>query len=409
MINKQTEAALINLLWDIEQIENIHRDTLSKGFNIFEAAGLVRQEIRHSNILAFLLNPNEPHGLGDTLLKQIVNFACRKSNHDQNPNSLNMALGDFDDAYVRREEMHIDVLAWSPNNRVVLTIENKVDAGQGDGQLKDYRDKILNDSRFKGYRKLFVYLTLDEDEPEDSEWWVRLNYSDVIKILDDALGRNGRVLNEDANLFVKHYIDLIRRHVMDEVNPELKEACMRLYVKHKQVFKIIFDNIKTPITEEVKLFLESKSEEIEKLYSTNSRLAFLPKDLLAVIPETSGTDWFGGYKRPIVFWFAFNDDKIGLVVEVGPMEDTVLRGQLVSALYKAIEGKTKQARSDTFNRVWTRYEKTVVDELVTGKIKEIMDSLFKELEEEGVIRKLIDVARDIWPQNSQYRNRIDKN
>src|SRR3972149_7475372 len=38
-------------------------------FNIFEALGIVRQEIRHSNFLAWLMNPAQTHGLGDYFLK----------------------------------------------------------------------------------------------------------------------------------------------------------------------------------------------------------------------------------------------------------------------------------------------------------------------------------------------------
>ncbi len=41
-------------------------------FNIFEAVGMVRQEIRHSHFLAFLLNPSENHGLDDLFLKQLL-------------------------------------------------------------------------------------------------------------------------------------------------------------------------------------------------------------------------------------------------------------------------------------------------------------------------------------------------
>ena len=33
-------------------------------FNLFEAIGAVRGELRHSNFLAFLLSPTRPHGLG---------------------------------------------------------------------------------------------------------------------------------------------------------------------------------------------------------------------------------------------------------------------------------------------------------------------------------------------------------
>ncbi len=37
-------------------------------FNIFDALGIARVEIRHSNFLAWLLTPGESHGQGDLFL-----------------------------------------------------------------------------------------------------------------------------------------------------------------------------------------------------------------------------------------------------------------------------------------------------------------------------------------------------
>ena len=34
------------------------------GFNLFEAVGAIRGELRHSNFLAFILSPARSHGLG---------------------------------------------------------------------------------------------------------------------------------------------------------------------------------------------------------------------------------------------------------------------------------------------------------------------------------------------------------
>jgi PD-(D/E)XK nuclease superfamily len=34
-------------------------------FNILTVLGLGRQELRHSDLLAYLLDPRQPHGLGD--------------------------------------------------------------------------------------------------------------------------------------------------------------------------------------------------------------------------------------------------------------------------------------------------------------------------------------------------------
>src|ERR1017187_3900529 len=45
-------------------------DLLSE-FNMFEAIGATRQELRHSDFLRFLLDPRERHGLRDYFLKTL--------------------------------------------------------------------------------------------------------------------------------------------------------------------------------------------------------------------------------------------------------------------------------------------------------------------------------------------------
>jgi hypothetical protein len=40
------------------------------GFNILEVLGVVRHELRHSDFLAFLLDPSGKHGMGDFFLKR---------------------------------------------------------------------------------------------------------------------------------------------------------------------------------------------------------------------------------------------------------------------------------------------------------------------------------------------------
>lgn len=41
-------------------------------FNAFEAAGVVHQEERHSDFLAYLMRPREAHGLGERFLRAFL-------------------------------------------------------------------------------------------------------------------------------------------------------------------------------------------------------------------------------------------------------------------------------------------------------------------------------------------------
>lgn len=62
--------ALEAFVVDNPELERL--EALLAQFNIFEAIGAVRQELRHSDFLAFLLNPQENHGLGDAFIKRLL-------------------------------------------------------------------------------------------------------------------------------------------------------------------------------------------------------------------------------------------------------------------------------------------------------------------------------------------------
>ena len=135
----------------------------------------MRQEIRHSKVLSYLLKPNENHGLGDLFFKKLITHPAISDtsmylDNSNCPSALKMAINDFDDLFVRPEDMQIDILMWSSRNKIVVAIENKVGASEGDNQLKRYTDKITEDTRFKGYSRILLYLTPDGDAGSNEEW-----------------------------------------------------------------------------------------------------------------------------------------------------------------------------------------------------------------------------------------------
>ena len=54
-------------------------------FNLFEAVGAVRGELRHSNFLAFLLSPLRSHGLGALALLRFLRAVLAKIPREQRP------------------------------------------------------------------------------------------------------------------------------------------------------------------------------------------------------------------------------------------------------------------------------------------------------------------------------------
>src|SRR5215212_6607283 len=66
-VDRQALDAFVVENADLEALEG-----LSEQFNIFEAIGVVRQELRHSDFLAFLLDPRQNHRLGDAFVRRLL-------------------------------------------------------------------------------------------------------------------------------------------------------------------------------------------------------------------------------------------------------------------------------------------------------------------------------------------------
>ncbi len=103
-------------------------------FNIFEAVGMANQEIKHSSFLAFLLNPNETHGLGAAFLQGFLSCIF-DSDSDECPNYGSWNLAGLE---VEREWNFIDLLIRIPKERVVVVIENKIWTDEHSNQLSRY-------------------------------------------------------------------------------------------------------------------------------------------------------------------------------------------------------------------------------------------------------------------------------
>ena len=150
------QSAIEALLLDEDGIGQI--ETRLGGFNIFEAIRHTRAEERHSDFLAFLLDPGETHGLGAEFLVQFLVTAVKAISSESRP----LSLGDIVQKHcsgclVLRERHNIDVLCIDDTHRFLLAIENKVDSGEHSDQLIRYRQVL--EKRYGDFRRVLVYLT----------------------------------------------------------------------------------------------------------------------------------------------------------------------------------------------------------------------------------------------------------
>jgi len=195
-----------------------------------------RQEIRHSNFFAFLIDPGENHGLGDILLRKFLRdiFADSRA---QGRTLFDADLMDFSQVDVRREWRGIDILIDFPHD--VIVVENKVDSSEHSQQLSRYRGVV--DGEFGAKRKHFVFLTplgSDPNDEADRKVYINYSYEQIASILANVLELYRDSISDKMSLYVEDYLTTINRELL--MSDKLNDLARKVYKAHKSAFDFVF-------------------------------------------------------------------------------------------------------------------------------------------------------------------------
>jgi len=228
-------------------------------FNAFEVLRSSGHEIRHSNVLAWLLNPRGNHKLHTQFLEEVLRVV--QDINGRKICSCNNLISHIDsgmsECLVDREYHHRDIQLKFESVKVVVVIENKWDAGEDegddkkDGQLGRYKrdaDKEFDDS----WRKVFVFLTPERRRPKksrDCESWGVLGYWDVCEVLDRVFAAAAyQKMPLAQRMFLKQYRSVIGRrvgHMKDEL-----DVCDDISENYAEALRFI-ENWRFRVREEV--------------------------------------------------------------------------------------------------------------------------------------------------------------
>src|SRR6266850_1730507 len=125
-VDESDRLALEAFLLENPELDELEQ--LASGFNLFEAIGAVRREARHSDFLAYLLDPAAPHGLGIAVLRGLIDsILVANQGGSVQLSRIDAALMNLETAKVEREWSGIDILVHSERDQFVFLIENKID------------------------------------------------------------------------------------------------------------------------------------------------------------------------------------------------------------------------------------------------------------------------------------------
>jgi hypothetical protein len=327
-----------------------------KEFNPLRVLKVNHYEIRHSNILSWLLNPNESHNLGDKFLKKVLSeIILRNENTDTSLSIMQIQNANLSDAEVLREHLHVDILVISETNKLVLVIENKLLSSKVEGQVTGYVKAIKQ--KYPGYQVIPILLSLTSEEIQDSGKidYATITHEDLYNIIKFLIELHKDSLNKKIYDFINYYLKALEEFIMYEDN-EVVKLCKEIYQKHKDAIDAIMNyGVTTQLDAPIEEFKKGKS--IAELYKNVSSLWFIPKELENIMPKMN-EGWVVNY--PICFRFQFSTKKdwFGLILEIGPFKDPQKRIELLklvkrSHIFRVPDRSLEPERK--YTRIFSKY------------------------------------------------------
>jgi hypothetical protein len=365
---------LFRFVTDNTELEAL--ETLVEQFNLFEALGVTRRELTHSNVLAFLLDPHQNHGLGDKVLRRLLQrVLISATSLETSLTPIDFDVWSFDNVAIRREWQNIDLLCVDDEHRFVVVIENKIGSSEHSNQLERYREIV--ETQFPNHRRLLLYLSPDGSAPTD-ETYFAVDYKLIADTIE-TIGSTGFMPTSGIEVLMEHYVRMLRRHVV--ADSEIAELCRRIYLKHQRALDLIYEH-RPDRQADLKMYLQ-------RLIAATPGLIpdLVQKEYIRFgLPEWDVPDMLRGKGwtnsgRMLLFQFNNFPEGLALVLEVGP-GDEADRARLV----KRAEGHRPpfgseftiaRWRSKIWTNLWVRPFLTRV-ELEEMSLSQVTDRVSQE-------------------------------
>jgi len=416
-------------------INNAKLDRLDAYLSRFNPIRIMRMEgmeVRHSNILGWLLDPLETHGLGDRFLKAFLSEALKGESAKGRPTALDIVQADLRDIEVRREWQHIDLFLLSRRNNWAFIIENKFHSTQHNGQLSKYVQKVRSAFEPEEGRLEVkgIFLTLHDEDPEDTSF-ASIGYDSVCELLPRVMAAEGQSIGQNVRVFLDHYIEVIKEATgMSEERDEMEQLARALYRQHRKVLDFIWDHGSSTnfslARDEVfgdqwgdGEVVKAGKHSFVSLWSSGEQFSFLPLSWYKSLGEERYAwpgceSWWSGY--PVICWMQiFQSEKgaegsIRLFAEVGPLGDVDGRKQLVEAIQAAgtKAGITDLRFQKTAANEGKKYSKFLKDNIISIKDVQDIEEISKAIQ--SLLKKFqpcFDAVAPIFGEFVQYAEEGD--
>lgn len=372
MTNTAITKKDLNKLQQDPQFQKLH--TILNRFNIFSALNIEHVEIRHSNVLAWLLNPQESHGLKNFPLSYFLTL-------------LKGEKCTVKSALVKREAKlgkkgQIDLLLDLSNGEI-LAIENKIYSREGKNQLRKYRDILEKTYKNKIIHFLFLTPVGSSYETDDKGKWTPRSYEIIVNLLEEVLKRND--LNKGVKIFLEHYMDIIKREVLMETQ-DIEQLCTDLYSHYADVFNAVMEYKQDGQTQLKNYLIDSLKNNWKKEFvldrAFKNSITFYMKNL-EHIPclEIDDEVMYGGWKQPknaLTFEFKVQSGKLILKLMIlktkNDFKEFLLNQIKSHNIFKKVKTGDKWLTVWQESILdWEKYDTVLEIDMIKDKVKSFMD------------------------------------
>ena len=205
-------------LLESAEFRQYHRARQAPRFNVFDVLRYAEYEIRHSNVLAWLLKPGEAHGLGDKFLRRFMESLAPR------PRILKADFGaePIEVEKVEREFHYADVAVFlDDGQRTLLAVENKVVEICDDaiGQTRDHVKRLGEQCPGRAVHGVLLTASRHEDGADfvakrlDEQRDVSMSHVSWHRIHEiiTSLSPDDFTANPDVRSFVPQYREVVER------------------------------------------------------------------------------------------------------------------------------------------------------------------------------------------------------
>lgn len=318
-LNKSYSKLLNDINFDWLELE-------SSRPNLFNILGATHNELRHSNILGWLMTPSESHTIGEAFLKRFLREVAQ--NDKTNLSHLAVEKLQYDEVEIRREWNHIDLLVIFPTH--VIVIENKIWSKETGNQLERY--KKIAEEHFPDLEKSYVFLTPEGYESSyETETYVNISYQAVIDSLTRIKEIKSAELTKRTELLIEDYLQILRRNIMND--DKAVALAQEIYKSHKELFDFVYEH-KPDVSESLKLPIEKFITDKGWLIGSKNKgyVRFTTPAIAEVLKPYGKGGWPSNEALlfEVDFWWSsgFNDTRIFFKLVISPGDNDELKEEL---------------------------------------------------------------------------------